>query len=99
VYSVAQTRGSLPLEQALPKYSLDPPTLDKLKKSIQVSPSNMQACCVSARLWEDLLEAGHRIPFLLVRVADMRMALGSTVLALDLYDEAGDPPYIINSAN
>jgi hypothetical protein len=43
------------------------------------------------RLWEDLLEASHHILFLLIRVVDVRMALGSKTLALDLYNEVGEP--------
>lgn len=46
----------------------------------------MLACAASARLWEDLLEQ-HRIPYLLVRVADMRWALDNKVTALVLYEE------------
>lgn len=52
-----------------------------LVKSLAVSPSDGPACAASARLWESLLEA-NRLPFLLLRVADMRMSLGSKVTAV-----------------
>ncbi|KAF8153961.1 fido domain-containing protein [Crassisporium funariophilum] len=56
------------------------------KASLTVDSSNGIACAASARLWERLLEE-HRLPYLLLRVADMRMSLGSKVTALTLYEE------------
>ena len=54
--------------------------------SLKIDEEDGAACARSARLWEDTLES-YRIPFLLLRVADMRMSLGSRVTALALYVE------------
>lgn len=62
----------------------------QLRASLTVNSSNGLACAASARLWESLLEE-HRVPYLMLRVADMRMSLGSKVTALSLYDEASSP--------
>ncbi|OSX63196.1 hypothetical protein POSPLADRAFT_1138960, partial [Postia placenta MAD-698-R-SB12] len=58
----------------------------QLEASLKVEPSDGVACAASARLWEALLE-NYRVPYLLLRVADMRFALGSQVTALSLYEE------------
>ena len=55
-----------------------------------MSPSDGPACAAAARLWESLRE-DHRLPFLLLRVADMRMSLGSKVTAMALYEEVRVP--------
>lgn len=41
----------------------------------------------TVRLWEQTLLPRYRIPFFLVRVADVRAALNSTATALILYKE------------
>ncbi|GJJ09967.1 hypothetical protein Clacol_004192 [Clathrus columnatus] len=48
--------------------------------------SSYTSCASSARFWESLLET-HRVPYLLLRVADMRYVLKSKVTALLLYEE------------
>ncbi|KIM37854.1 hypothetical protein M413DRAFT_76580, partial [Hebeloma cylindrosporum] len=69
---------------------VDRPQLEQFSVTVQASltvdSSNAVACAASARLWECLLEE-HRLPYLLLRVADMRMTLGSKVTALSLYEE------------
>ncbi|KAF8727159.1 hypothetical protein AX14_007557 [Amanita brunnescens Koide BX004] len=71
---------------SLPVDILGPAIAAKVDESLRVSTSDMPACAASARLWEDLLEQ-HRIPYLLVRVADMRWALDNKFTALVLYEE------------
>lgn len=51
-----------------------------------VDVTNTSACAASGRLWESLLE-DNRLPYVLLRVADLRMTLGSKVTALALYEE------------
>ena len=58
----------------------------QLRASLTVDSSNGLACAAFARLWECLLEK-HRLLYLLLRVAEMRMVLGSKVTALSLYEE------------
>ncbi|KAF8073638.1 hypothetical protein FPV67DRAFT_757692 [Lyophyllum atratum] len=70
----------------LPVEALGSDLSSQLRASLTVDPSNGLACAASARLWERLLEE-HRLPYLLLRVADMRMTLGSKVTALSLYEE------------
>ncbi|KDR77082.1 hypothetical protein GALMADRAFT_139105 [Galerina marginata CBS 339.88] len=70
----------LPVDALLPNQS------SQLKASLTVDSSDGLACAASARLWEHLLEE-YRLPYLLLRVADMRMTLGSKVTALSLYEE------------
>ncbi|KIM41943.1 hypothetical protein M413DRAFT_141242 [Hebeloma cylindrosporum] len=70
----------------LPVYALGPDLSSRLRESLIVNPSDRAACATSARLWESLLER-QRIPYLLLRVADMRMSLGSKFTALSLYEE------------
>lgn len=54
--------------------------------------SNAFACAACARLSEYLLEdREHRVPYLLLRVGDMRMTMGSEVTALSLYEEVSSP--------
>ena len=74
--------------QELPVDTLGPDLSSQLRASLTVDSSNGLACAASARLWECLLEE-HRLPYLLLRVADVRMTLGSKVTALSLYDEVG----------
>ncbi|OSX63168.1 hypothetical protein POSPLADRAFT_1055234 [Postia placenta MAD-698-R-SB12] len=57
----------------------------QLEASLKVESSNGVACAASTRLWEALLE-NHRVPYLLLRVADMRFELGSQVTALDSFN-------------
>lgn len=57
-----------------------------MERSLRVNESNGFDCASSGRLWEDLLNK-HRLPYLLIRVADMRMSLDSKVTAVGLYDE------------
>ncbi|KAF9554068.1 hypothetical protein CPC08DRAFT_821931 [Agrocybe pediades] len=69
---------------------------DQLLLSLtQIDASDGNLCAKSARLWESLLER-HRVPYVLLRVADMRMSLGSKVTAIALYEEVnsilGDGP-------
>ncbi|KAF8869586.1 hypothetical protein CPB84DRAFT_1915496, partial [Gymnopilus junonius] len=54
--------------------------------SLTVDSSDGLACATSARFWECLLEK-HRLPYLLLRVADMLMSLGSKVTGIILYGE------------
>lgn len=70
----------------LPVDALGSDLSSQLRASLTVDSSNGVACAASARLWECLLE-NHRLPYLLLRVADMRMTLGSKVTALTLYEE------------
>ena len=72
--------------QELPVDALGSDLSSQLRASLTVNSSNGLACAASARLWECLLEK-HRLPYLLLRVADMRMVLGSKVTALSLYEE------------
>lgn len=65
----------------LPVDALGSDLSSQLRASLTVDSSNGVACAASARLWECLLE-NHRLPYLLLRVADMRMTLGSKVTAL-----------------
>jgi hypothetical protein len=63
-------------------------SLQLLSASLTVDSSNGFACAASARLWECLLETReHRVPYLLLRVAGMRMTMGSKVTALSLHEE------------
>ncbi|KAF9479200.1 hypothetical protein BDN70DRAFT_932772 [Pholiota conissans] len=70
----------------LPLDALGPELCARLKDSLAVDSSDGVACAASARLWECLLEK-TRLPYLLLRVADMRMSLGSKVTAVMLYVE------------
>ena len=72
--------------QEVPDKDLGPDLSARITSSIQVDPFDGVACAASARLWEETLEI-HRVPYLLLRVADMRMSLGSKVTALQLYEE------------
>ncbi|TCD67468.1 hypothetical protein EIP91_012329 [Steccherinum ochraceum] len=57
--------------------------------SFRVASNDYVKAARSARTWENLLEI-YRHPFLLLRVADMRWALGQCVSALELYQELYD---------
>lgn len=74
--------------QELPTNELDAESLLKLETSLEVNSSDLVACSRSARLWESLLEE-KRIPFLLLKVADMRFVLDSKATAFELYEEVG----------
>ncbi|KAF9805362.1 hypothetical protein IEO21_09085 [Rhodonia placenta] len=65
-----QDREELPIDTLWKDVAL------QLEASLKVESSNGVACAASARLWEGLLE-DHRVPYLLLRVADMRFVLGS----------------------
>ncbi|KAH8103947.1 fido domain-containing protein [Cristinia sonorae] len=58
-----------------------------LIQSLNVSPSEGSAYATSARFWEYLLDRGHRLPFLLRKVAELRWNLGSKIASITLYDE------------
>ena len=73
----------------MPNVILGSPLSSKLEESLKVPISNNDACALSARQWEDILEE-HRVPYLLLRVADMRMTLGSKVTTLLLYEEVSN---------
>jgi hypothetical protein len=73
------------LLQKLPLDVLGPELTSQLRNSLIVNTDG-RACAASARLWESLLEK-HRLPYLLLIVADMRSKLGSKVTALALYEE------------
>ncbi|GAV99156.1 protein [Lentinula edodes] len=63
----------------------------RLRDSFRVSPRDQVNCATSARLWEELLER-YRLPFLLLRVADLRFITrgpGSQMTSLHLYVELG----------
>ncbi|KAH7879591.1 fido domain-containing protein [Lentinula edodes] len=63
----------------------------RLRDSFRVSPRDQVKCATSARLWEELLER-YRLPFLLLRVADLRFITrgpGSQMTSLHLYVELG----------
>ncbi|KAF5370468.1 hypothetical protein D9615_009755 [Tricholomella constricta] len=60
----------------------------KLQRSLRVNSDNLHACGVSGAFWETLLEQ-HRIPYLLLRVADMRYTLNSKASSMKLYRELG----------
>ena len=66
--------------------SLGSPLSSKLEASLKVPIANKNACALSARLWEEILEQ-RRVPYLLLRVADMRGTLNSDFTALSLYEE------------
>ncbi|KAI0366666.1 Fic-domain-containing protein [Pilatotrama ljubarskyi] len=53
--------------------------------SFEVDPSDDIKCAAVARLWESLLEKYPGVPFLMLRVADMRWALNSRVTAYAMY--------------
>ncbi|KAF8194656.1 hypothetical protein BJ912DRAFT_901192 [Pholiota molesta] len=75
-----------PSVRELPLDVLGPELTLELRNSLTVNSSDGLACATSARLWESLLEK-YRLPYLLLRVADMRWTLGSKVTALALYAE------------
>ncbi|KAF8342477.1 fido domain-containing protein [Amanita rubescens] len=75
-----------PAVKDLPLTELGPEISAELQASLKVNVSDGSQCAASARLWETLLE-NRRIPYLLLRVADMRFALGSMVTAVPLYQE------------
>ncbi|PPQ86123.1 hypothetical protein CVT25_002758 [Psilocybe cyanescens] len=58
----------------------------QINDSLEIDPSDGRSCAATGRLWDYILES-HRIPYLMLRVADMRMSMGSKVTALALYDE------------
>lgn len=61
----------------------------RLQDSFHVQPTDQVSCAASARLWEELLEH-YRLPFLLLRVADLRYTTrgpGCQMPALHLYIE------------
>lgn len=61
----------------------------RLRDSFHVQPTDQVNCAASVRLWEELLER-YRLPFLLLRVADMRYTTrgpGGQMPALHLYIE------------
>lgn len=62
-----------------------------MEATLAVDPRNATECASSARYWESLLE-NHQIPYLLLRVADMRYVLESKVTALLLYEEVRKLP-------
>lgn len=84
-----------PVVTELPVGILGSDLASQIEASLKVKSSSAVACAASARLWEHVLEI-HRIPYLLLRVADMRMTLGRKMTALSLYDELQealqDPP-------
>ncbi|EDR13975.1 uncharacterized protein LACBIDRAFT_321696 [Laccaria bicolor S238N-H82] len=90
IKEVGNGPGAMSNLQLTPYLNVDRPQLQHssvtLRASLTVDSSNGVACAASARLWECLLE-NHRLPYLLLRVADMRMTLGSKVTALTLYEE------------
>ncbi|KAI0771112.1 fido domain-containing protein [Trametes elegans] len=53
--------------------------------SFDVDPSDDIKCAAVGRLWESLLEKYPGLPFLMLRVADMRWALNSKVTAYAMY--------------
>ncbi|KJA16061.1 hypothetical protein HYPSUDRAFT_193694 [Hypholoma sublateritium FD-334 SS-4] len=71
----------------IPLSDLEPDKLSQLSNSLIVERSNGHVCAASARIWESLLDGQNRLPYLLLRVADMRFALGSKITALLLYKE------------
>lgn len=77
--------NSFYLIQTLPT---DLPTqiIRQINDSLEIDPSDGRSCAATGRLWDYILES-HRIPYLMLRVADMRMSMGSKVTALALYDE------------
>lgn len=74
------------IRQEIPVKGLGPDLAAEILSSLETNPSDDVACALAARFWEEILEV-HRVPYLLLRVADMRMALGSSVTALLLYEE------------
>lgn len=53
--------------------------------SFEVDPSDDIKCAAVGRLWEALLEKYPGVPFLMLRVADMRWKLNSRVTAYAMY--------------
>ncbi|KAL7280232.1 hypothetical protein PYCCODRAFT_1382451 [Trametes coccinea BRFM310] len=53
--------------------------------SFEVDPSDDIKCAAVGRLWESLLEKYPGVPFLMLRVADMRWSLNSRVTAYAMY--------------
>ena len=53
--------------------------------SFEVDPSDDIKCAAVGRLWESLLEKYPGVPFLMLRVADMRWSLNSKVTAYAMY--------------
>ncbi|KAF8194652.1 fido domain-containing protein [Pholiota molesta] len=74
-----------PSFEKLPLDVLGPELTSQLRNSLTVNADG-RASAASARLWESLLEK-HRLPYLLLIVADMRSKLDSKVTALPLYEE------------
>ncbi|EJF65537.1 hypothetical protein DICSQDRAFT_152704 [Dichomitus squalens LYAD-421 SS1] len=53
--------------------------------SFRADTQDDYACAKTGRLWEDLLEKYPNVPFLLLRVADMRFSLDRKLTSLHLY--------------
>ncbi|KAK0430866.1 hypothetical protein EV421DRAFT_2041551 [Armillaria borealis] len=85
-------------KQTLPTDIMGAEDSSKLEASLLVDDTNLFACAASARLWEGLLER-YRIPFLLLLVADVRMALDHAPTALPLYRELQTTIQNINLAS
>ena len=64
---------------------LGPEQTKELLASFEADSQDDYACARAARLWEELLESYPNSPFLLLRVADMRFALGRKMGSLQLY--------------
>ena len=64
---------------------LGPEQAKELLASFEVDPQDDYVCAKIGRLWEELLENYPNNPFLLLRVAEMRFALGRKMSSLQLY--------------
>ena len=73
--------------QVIPVNTLGEELAAELKASFHVDSNDDYRCATVGRLWESLLDRYPDEPFLMLRVADMRLALGSTVTALALYEK------------
>ncbi|GJJ13844.1 hypothetical protein Clacol_008101 [Clathrus columnatus] len=75
----------------------------RILDSLKVDGDNDPACAEAARLWEDALEIHPNAAYLLLKVADMRLALDSSIMATILYEQLQsvykDPAYITWSFN
>ena len=75
--------------QEIPAEVLGEDMAQELAASFATDPNDDYRCAALGRLWENLRDKHPNVPFLILRVADMRLALGEKVTALALYQKVG----------
>lgn len=73
--------------QHIPEHTLSDAETTQLHDALARAEGSCAATAAACRLLEDLLEVHPGIPYLLVRVADIRSMLNSKATALALYKE------------